>query len=355
MILDPQVVIDDFRGSLLTKYMGVASFTVLLWDHIITFSDEVEYIWRGRKGLPVYLFFLNRYLIPLSFIVNPWAYFRTSWTPESRGHFVRYEGSMTMIGISVVAVMMFVRVRALYPRVFTVQAIVLAILFTFLGINTWLLTRSIPVPHPAYPLVDSCTMIMDPAVGWIASSSAWLPLLYDTVVIALTLRRTASFVTAKNPSRLFVVMLQEGLLYYSVICTITLILTVMIISSNSGVRFITAQLELCLTVGMMSRITIHLRSFSSRSDSVVYSEMTLWGFNGPRQHANSGMVFAKDRKAGLSSGAVFTFGPRDGLSTVPEGEPSFLLDTFSGTGTTTLGTGNSSVRHASELDGPEGV
>jgi hypothetical protein len=24
----------------------------------------------------------NRYLIPLSFVVNLWAYFRTSWTPE---------------------------------------------------------------------------------------------------------------------------------------------------------------------------------------------------------------------------------------------------------------------------------
>ena len=98
----------------------------------------------------------------------------------------------------------------------------------------------------------------------------------------------------------------------------------------------------------MSRITIHLRSFSSRSDSVVYSQMTLWGFNRPRQFVDSTMVFAaKDRKVQASSDGVFPLGHRDG-----EDEPSFLLDTFSGTGTTTFATGNSSMQHASEFDAP---
>jgi hypothetical protein len=50
--------------------MGFASFTILIWDHIITFPAEVEYIWKGKKSFLVYLFFLNRYLIPLGFIIN---------------------------------------------------------------------------------------------------------------------------------------------------------------------------------------------------------------------------------------------------------------------------------------------
>ncbi len=35
------------------------------------------------------------------------------------------------------------RIRALYRRVWVVQAIVLAILFIFIGFNSWLLTRGI--------------------------------------------------------------------------------------------------------------------------------------------------------------------------------------------------------------------
>lgn len=31
--------------------MGFASFTVLIWDHIITFDREVEHIWPAKKNL----------------------------------------------------------------------------------------------------------------------------------------------------------------------------------------------------------------------------------------------------------------------------------------------------------------
>ncbi|KAJ3973840.1 hypothetical protein EV361DRAFT_24861 [Lentinula raphanica] len=43
--------ISDMTESLRTNYVGVASFTVLVWDHIITCSDEVEYVWKRPKGL----------------------------------------------------------------------------------------------------------------------------------------------------------------------------------------------------------------------------------------------------------------------------------------------------------------
>ncbi|KAL9710883.1 hypothetical protein Ac2012v2_005423 [Leucoagaricus gongylophorus] len=70
--------LDTFR----TNLVGVASFTALLWDHIDTFADEVEYIWKGRRGPYIYLFFFNRYFTPLSFILNLLAYLSSLWTPE---------------------------------------------------------------------------------------------------------------------------------------------------------------------------------------------------------------------------------------------------------------------------------
>jgi len=263
-------IILDYRNSVLTKYVGVAGFTVLLWDHIITFSDEVQFIWKGGKGPAVYLFLLNRYLIVFSFMVNLWAYFRTSWSLSSCRHFVRYEGSMTMIGISIADIMMFMRIRALYPRMWSVQAFVFSIFLTFVGVNSWLLTHGVPVPHPAYPLVDSCTMIFETKIpGALTSSSAWLPLLYDTIVVSLTIIRTASSVVSKNPSQMFRVLLREGLLYYSVIFAITLILTLMINFAPPSIKNITAQLHLIFTVAMLSRITLHLRRFAARPNGVV--------------------------------------------------------------------------------------
>lgn len=50
----------------------------------------------------------------------------------------------------------------------------------------------------------------------LAASSAWLPLLYDTTVVLLTVNLTARSIysSSRNPSQMFRVLLQEGLIYY---------------------------------------------------------------------------------------------------------------------------------------------
>jgi hypothetical protein len=85
--------------------MGFASFSILMWEHCITFTEEVEYIWKGEKSPLVYLFLVNRYLTPFGFIVNFFAYLSSTWTIERCNHFIRFEGSMTIIGIEIVALM----------------------------------------------------------------------------------------------------------------------------------------------------------------------------------------------------------------------------------------------------------
>lgn len=181
---------------------------------------------------------------------------------------------------------MFLRIRALYRRVLAGKVFVILILLSYIGVNSWLLTRGIPVHHPAYPLVDSCTTIIDPRVGPIASSTAWLPLLYGTVVVGLTLYRTVRALYTQSAGQILRVMLQEGLLYYSVICAVTLTLTIAAVSANQSVRGTTAQLELCLTVTMMSRITLRPGRFAN-STTTVHAEDTRWHVSRhrrPREH-----------------------------------------------------------------------
>ncbi|KAH9024815.1 hypothetical protein EDB85DRAFT_249814 [Lactarius pseudohatsudake] len=85
----------------------------------------------------------------------------------------------------------------------------------------------------------ACTMIIDPDVpAWIASSTAWLLLLYSTAVVSLTLYRTAGPLHSapKSTIEIFRVMLREGLLYYSAISTVTLAFTIMVVSADPSVR-----------------------------------------------------------------------------------------------------------------------
>jgi len=259
--------ISDVSEALITNFVGFAGFTVLIWDHVDTFVDEVEYIWKGQKGALVYLFLLNRYLTPLGFMVNLFAYISPVWTPETCQHFIRYEGSMTIIGIEVVGLMMLLRVYAMWHHKKWVVGIVAGILLIETGINAWLMTHGQAVVHSR--LVKSCTMIFEPSLSKIASSSAWIPLLYDTIVVSLTLIRTIPSIRHRTASHIVKVLLEDGLLYYSVIFSINLVLTLMIIFAPPGLKNVTAQLELLLTVAMMSRITLNLKKQAAKASEVT--------------------------------------------------------------------------------------
>ncbi|TBU48531.1 hypothetical protein BD309DRAFT_911636 [Dichomitus squalens] len=257
---DPNAaVISEVAELTTTFYVGVASFTVLVWDHLVTLSDEIEYVWKRKKSALIYLFFLNRYMTPLGFCVNLFAYFSSYFTPERCQHFVRYEGTMTLMGINVTALMMLLRIYAIYEGRKLVVALVAAVFLCELGVNAWLLSHGIAVRHSHN--IHACTMIFDSTKvpGGVASASAWLPLLYDTVILILTLLKTYKHIRNASAGRIMRVVAKEGLVYYGVIFTITFILTFMILLAPDGLKNITAQTEYLLTVAMMSRITLHLK------------------------------------------------------------------------------------------------
>jgi len=252
------------------QYVGIASFSILIWDHIVTFPTEVEFIWNGKKGTIAYLFLLNRYLTPLGFVGNAIAYLSPIWTYERRSKFIKYGGAMTMIGIEVVAIMMLIRIHALYSKQKWIVGGLAFLLLCQTIMNAWLLTKGEAVVHNPYSGVRSCTMIFDPAISKIAASSAWMPLLYDTVVLVLTLHWALPELRGRNMSFIMKRLLKDGLIYYTVIFTITLVLTIVTIAAPPGLKNITAQLELLLTVTMMSRITLSLKKSGGKQEASVY-------------------------------------------------------------------------------------
>jgi len=243
--------------------VAFVGFTVLIWDHLITVVDEVELVWRRDKGLVYYLFLLNRYLTPLGFIVNLVAFLLPAWGTETCQRFVKYEGAMTTVGIQVAGLMMFLRVRALYNKKKAVVWSVMLVFLVWVGVNAWLLAHGQAVPHASG--IHSCSMIFDPSLGKISSASAWLPLIYDTLVFALILNKTKPALYRETAGHIVRTLFADGILYYSVgmasslICAVNLVLTIMIINATDGLKNIAAQLELLLTVAMMSRITLNLK------------------------------------------------------------------------------------------------
>ncbi|KAF8065007.1 hypothetical protein FPV67DRAFT_1653843 [Lyophyllum atratum] len=277
-------VLEDAIENQRTNYVGFASFTILIWDHVDTFATEVEVIWNGKKGpkqtvgktvMILNEYFQNRYLTPLGFMVNlfdslicpalPEAYLSPVWTFEV--------GAVT---------------SSVYYKQLWIVGIVTFLWLCQLIMNAWLLTHGQAVVHNPGSGVRACTMIFDPALfvavhltssdsaynsstirSTIASSSAWMPLLYDTVVLSLTIYKAFPGLRRRSTSFVMRRLLEDGLIYYFAIFIVTLVLTIMIVAAPPGLKNITAQLELLITVTMMSRITLNLKKAARDRDTVI--------------------------------------------------------------------------------------
>ncbi|KAJ3982209.1 hypothetical protein F5890DRAFT_402321 [Lentinula detonsa] len=155
--------------------------------------------------------------------------------------------------------MMLIRIKAIYSGNKIITSILVGILLVETGINAWLISRGEPVRHNPSSSVHACTMIFDPAISTWASASAWIPLIYDTVIFALTMHRTIPELRSRDVSFVIKRIFDDGLIYYSVIFSVNAILTVMILAAPAGIKNIAAQTEQLMTVAMMSRITTNLK------------------------------------------------------------------------------------------------
>ncbi|KAJ3985970.1 hypothetical protein F5890DRAFT_1067195 [Lentinula detonsa] len=73
-------------------YFHLFSITFLYWDHLITFPDEIQYLWNRSIGGSTALFFFNRYFASLGNIVVTVSLFSSGLT-ESLSTFSSVSGT----------------------------------------------------------------------------------------------------------------------------------------------------------------------------------------------------------------------------------------------------------------------
>ncbi|KAG8828952.1 hypothetical protein FRC18_009705 [Serendipita sp. 400] len=63
--LIPSRFLNDFSNLQFARYTSAAGVTVLLYDYILTFPEEFEYVWRGSKKITAVklMFIWNRYFV----------------------------------------------------------------------------------------------------------------------------------------------------------------------------------------------------------------------------------------------------------------------------------------------------
>lgn len=243
-------------GYFATNYVAFLGFTILVWDQMLTFGDEVEFIWKSRKTLISYLFLLNRYMTPLGFIVCLYAYLSPSFTNLECHHFVVYEGAMIGASVYVAEFMMLRRVLALYQDSRIVPIVGSALLATCLGTTLVLLYNGYPVPHSL--AVHTCTEINRDDPQGIASATVWLMVVSNSYIAGCVLARTLPLSSYRDVGAITRALIVDGLIYYFAMFILCVLQGILMIVAPDYLKNIFAQSKLHMTVALTSRMTLNL-------------------------------------------------------------------------------------------------
>ncbi|KAH7927237.1 hypothetical protein BV22DRAFT_291492 [Leucogyrophana mollusca] len=75
-------ILEDARILQVSRLCQLAAAVVVIYDHVLTFHDEVDFIWKRPSSLVTILYFWNRYVGDAIIIIIAILFCSTSFSPE---------------------------------------------------------------------------------------------------------------------------------------------------------------------------------------------------------------------------------------------------------------------------------
>ncbi|TFK22817.1 hypothetical protein FA15DRAFT_557972, partial [Coprinopsis marcescibilis] len=203
------------------KYFQIAAFVMLIYDHALTFGQEVERVWKQQFSGVTLLFLLNRYLTPLQFIIIIEAFHDPQWSKEVPYYLSSPQATANL--------------------------------------NRF---RPAPLPPGLVGQLTSCVHACLPRPPTTCrAASLWVaPLVTDTFIFLLTLARTRTYNKLINTAPTLQVFLRDGSLYFLIIFLANLMNTVIYFVTPEDLKAIGASFSHLITTTIVSRLVLNLRS-----------------------------------------------------------------------------------------------
>ncbi|KAI0702336.1 hypothetical protein BC835DRAFT_1411160 [Cytidiella melzeri] len=243
--------------SPLCKLYDLWAYTVMLfYDMFITFGEEVEKIWMQPFTSATLLWFVNRYLTPLGFIVITVGFHDPKWGPAECERYVRFPEYLKIFSATAVGI---------YGRSRFILVSFIFLLLAEIGIKIWSFMVGIPLQLP--PGLFGCVLTGKTnrvMYTWVAE------LAFDTCVFVAMLYRTVYlYVSLPNCSRtssITHVLLRDGVVYFGVISVSNLVTVLIYVFAIPALKVINASFSTLITTLMVSRLILNLRKSLLPSD-----------------------------------------------------------------------------------------
>ncbi|PPR07851.1 hypothetical protein CVT24_002996 [Panaeolus cyanescens] len=237
------------------KYFQIAAVIVLIYDHMLTFSEEVccGMFWEVVAGLMLD----ERYGNLLSFIVIIDAFNDPSWSKEVCDRFAIFEGAQSL---TFIAMVMILRIYALYGRSTPVLVLLMTlwcvqVAMSGVGISTG---NAVDLPPGLIGCILVGTNPLFPAL-WVS------PLITDTCIFILTIYRIRPFTRRRaGKTPMIQIFIRDGVMYFFAIFTANLINCLIYFLAPEDLRALGASFSQVLTSVMISRLVLNLRSLRDK-------------------------------------------------------------------------------------------
>ncbi|KEP46762.1 dephospho-CoA kinase [Rhizoctonia solani 123E] len=204
----------------ISRYMGVAGYALLIYDHILTFPAEVELIWKADKqNVVTWLFFLNRYIVPIILGVD--LYDKGGLASHLSIKFCQVwfviEGYLNVLSFAAVHALVAMRVNAVWGR----RKWVTILLWT--GGTLYIVgTLSIISPGIFQVLVMKVAPnpIFNVCFGTITTYfwTVWIPpIIFEVIIFTLTIIKAIEHRHKNVKTPVAYILYRDGFLYFLVI------------------------------------------------------------------------------------------------------------------------------------------
>ncbi|PVF97333.1 hypothetical protein CPB86DRAFT_857104 [Serendipita vermifera] len=243
-------------------YLTASAAVILLYDYILTFSDEVEHVWRKPVTLVTVLFYINRYLpIPIMLV----GVHRTCQVV------VALQPIAETVSYIAASLLLVIRVLTLYHKNRLLSWVMYGIFLLTHTIGVAIMVRTLVVLWPAVRYSRIFNVCIGQFVDGLWALYYMLPLEVILIVLqAIHLFRHRHLVVDSGGSN-FVPLLRtiylDGSVYFVIVFCLRLTAGTIFITNRASIFYIATWMEYSFSSLTVSRLFLHLRRVASETES----------------------------------------------------------------------------------------
>ncbi|KAI0089518.1 hypothetical protein BDY19DRAFT_108365 [Irpex rosettiformis] len=252
------------------SFLHIVGITILFYDHILTFGEEISRIWASPGSGASLYFLLTRYFSFFVTITITFGNFSNSFStvqPPSCLDYVFYRQVVLMATQILVGIMQFLRTYALYCKSKRIAALIFGVGAVLVSLSVWAVTGQqgeVSLQQGCH-MASSKTSSIHIAVAWEALFT------FDAMIFVLTLLKTYKERASHRlvrPSDLVSLVFRDGAIYFGVMMLAQGANVITFYVAPPALRGTLSTAASTISVTMISRLTLNLHSTAAHSEHI---------------------------------------------------------------------------------------